>query len=124
MIPGEYFLKEEDIICNKGREITKIVVTNKGDRPIQVGSHYHFFEVNKMMEFNREAAFGKRLNIIASTAVRFEPGEEKEIELVPYAGTREVYGHNDLVNGETISEEAKAFAMKKVERQNFKNSAQ
>ncbi|MDM1501953.1 urease subunit beta [Myroides marinus] len=121
MVPGEYFIKEEDVICNEGREITTITVVNKGDRPIQVGSHYHFFEVNKMMEFDRAAAFGKRLNIIASTAVRFEPGEEKEIDLVPYAGERKIYGHNDLANGETISEEAKAKAMKKVEKQYFKN---
>ncbi|KUF45066.1 urease subunit beta [Myroides marinus] len=121
MVPGEYFIKEEDVICNEGREITTITVVNKGDRPIQVGSHYHFFEVNKMMEFDRAAAFGKRLNIIASTAVRFEPGEEKEVDLVPYAGERKIYGHNDLANGETISEEAKAKAMKKVEKQYFKN---
>ncbi|AJH15458.1 MULTISPECIES: urease subunit beta [Myroides] len=123
MVPGEYFIKEEDIICNEGREITTITVVNKGDRPIQVGSHYHFFEVNKMMEFDRAAAFGKRLNIIASTAVRFEPGEEKEVDLVPYAGERKIYGHNDLANGETISEEAKAIAMKKVEKQYFKNKS-
>ncbi|MDM1375194.1 urease subunit beta [Myroides marinus] len=121
MVPGEYFIKEEDVICNEGREITTITVVNKGDRPIQVGSHYHFFEVNKMMEFDRAAAFGKRLNIIASTAVRFEPGEEKEVDLVPYAGERKIYGHNDLANGDTISEEAKAKAMKKVEKQYFKN---
>ncbi|MEC4053542.1 urease subunit beta [Myroides odoratimimus] len=123
MVPGEYFIKEEDIICNEGREITTITVVNKGDRPIQVGSHYHFFEVNKMMEFDRAAAFGKRLNIIASTAVRFEPGEEKEVDLVSYAGARKIYGHNDLANGETISEEAKAIAMKKVEKQYFKNKS-
>lgn len=121
MIPGEYFIREEDVVCNEGREITKIVVVNTGDRPIQVGSHYHFFEVNKMMEFDRAKAFGKRLNIIASTAVRFEPGEEKEVALVPYAGLRKIYGHNDLANGETISEEAKAAAVKKMEKNHFKN---
>lgn len=121
MIPGEYIVKNEDIICNEGREITKLVVTNTGDRPIQVGSHYHFFEVNKMMEFDRESAFGKRLNIIASTAVRFEPGEAKEVELVPFAGDRKIYGHNDLANGETISLEARAAAMQKVESKHFKN---
>ncbi|MGL6126908.1 urease subunit beta, partial [Chryseobacterium artocarpi] len=75
MIPGEIFVKEGTIICNEGRETVKIKVTNTGDRPIQVGSHFHFFEVNKAMSFNREQAFGKRLNIVASTAVRFEPGE-------------------------------------------------
>jgi urease beta subunit len=123
MVPGEYFSKEEAIICNEGRAITTLTVVNKGDRPIQVGSHYHFFEVNKMMEFDRAAAFGKRLNIIASTAVRFEPGEEKEVELVVYAGARKIYGHNDLVNRETHSEEAKIAAMKKVEKQYFKNKS-
>lgn len=121
MIPGEYFIKNEDIICNEGREVTQIEVVNMGDRPIQVGSHYHFFEVNKMMSFDREKSFGKRLNIIASTAVRFEPREVKVVELVPYAGTREIYGHNDLVNGETLSKEAKAAAMKLVEKNFFKN---
>lgn len=121
MIPGEYFIKNEDIICNEGREVTQIEVVNMGDRPIQVGSHYHFFEVNKMMSFDREKSFGKRLNIIASTAVRFEPGEVKVVDLVPYAGTREIYGHNDLVNGETLSKEAKVAAMRLVEKNFFKN---
>jgi urease subunit beta/urease subunit gamma/beta len=121
MIPGEFFIGDGHVICNEGREVTKIEVTNTGDRPIQVGSHFHFFEVNKMMEFDREKAFGKRLNIIASTAVRFEPGEAKEIELVPYAGGRNIYGHNDLVNGNTETEVAKANAMKKVKEQGFKN---
>lgn len=121
MIPGEYFLKEEDIICNKNRDITVIDVVNMGDRPIQVGSHYHFFEVNKMMEFDREQAFGKRLNIIASTAVRFEPGEVKEIELVAYAGARKIYGHNDLANGETETATALANAMQKMIELGFKN---
>ncbi|WON92823.1 urease subunit beta [Sphingobacterium sp. UGAL515B_05] len=121
MIPGEFFIGDGHVICNESREVTKIEVTNTGDRPIQVGSHFHFFEVNKMMEFDREKAFGKRLNIIASTAVRFEPGETKEIELVPYAGGRNIYGHNDLVNGNTETEVAKANAMKKVKEQGFKN---
>lgn len=121
MIPGEYFVKNEDIICNADRPVTQIEVVNLGDRPIQVGSHYHFFEVNKKMAFDRAQAFGKRLNIIASTAVRFEPGEIKVVELVPFAGARKIYGHNDLVNGETISEEAKAIALKKAEKNHFKN---
>ncbi|WP_333862223.1 urease subunit beta [Sphingobacterium sp.] len=121
MIPGEFFISDGYVICNEGREVTTISVTNTGDRPIQVGSHFHFFEVNKMMEFDREKAFGKRLNIIASTAVRFEPGESKEVELVPYAGARKIYGHNDLANGDTETEVAKANAMKKVKEQGFKN---
>ena len=82
MIPGEIFVKEGTIVCNEGRDTVKINVINTGDRPIQVGSHFHFFEVNKAMLFDREAAFGKRLNIISSTAIRFEPGEEKEVELL------------------------------------------
>ncbi|MHC5309462.1 urease subunit beta [Myroides sp. LJL116] len=121
MVPGEYILKQEDVICNEGREVTTITVVNTGDRPIQVGSHYHFFEVNKQMEFDRAKAFGKRLNIIASTAVRFEPGEELVVNLVPFAGERKIYGHNDLVNGETISEQAKVEALKKAEKNYFKN---
>lgn len=121
IIPGEYFIQDKDIICNEGREVTKIKVVNTGDRPIQVGSHFHFFEVNRMMEFDRALSFGKRLNIIASTAVRFEPGEEKEIELVPFAGARKIYGHNDLANGETISEKAKEEALNKMKENRFKN---
>jgi len=121
MIPGEFCIADGYVICNEGREITTITVTNTGDRPIQVGSHFHFFEVNKMMEFDREKAFGKRLNIIASTAIRFEPGESKDVELVPYAGARRIYGHNDLANGDTETEVAKANAMKKVKEQGFKN---
>ncbi|GEM64564.1 MULTISPECIES: urease subunit beta [Sphingobacterium] len=121
MIPGEYFIQDGDIICNEGREVTTLTVVNTGDRPIQVGSHYHFFEVNKMMEFDRALAFGKRLNIIASTAVRFEPGESKIVELVPYAGARRVYGHNDLVNGDTETEVGKMNALKKADANGFKN---
>lgn len=121
MIPGEIFLAKEDILCNEGREVTKIKVTNTGDRPIQVGSHFHFFEVNRMMLFERAKAFGKRLNIIASTAVRFEPGEEKEVELVDYAGGRKIYGHNDLAKGDTETEASKIDAIKRMESEHFKN---
>ena len=80
MIPGEYLLKEDAIIINAGRETIRLVVTNTADRPVQVGSHIHFFEINRQMLFDREKAFGMRLNIAAGTAVRFEPGEEKEVE--------------------------------------------
>jgi urease beta subunit len=99
MIPGEYFLKTEPIDANNGRVTSRIVVTNRGDRPIQIGSHCHFFEVNRALDFNRDAAYGMRLNIPAGTAVRFEPGDAKEIELVALAGTRTVFGINGLVNG-------------------------
>ncbi|OCA92878.1 urease subunit beta [Pseudobacillus wudalianchiensis] len=99
MEPGQLFLKEEDIICNAGRTITKVTATNTGDRPVQVGSHFHFYEVNEALKFNREEAFGKRLNIPAGAAVRFEPGDEKEVELVCFAGERRIYGFNNKVDG-------------------------
>src|SRR5215475_8239925 len=99
MIKGEYFLRNEPIEANLGRATAFIVVTNRGDRPIQVGSHCHFFEVNTALDFDRNAAYGMRLNIPAGTAVRFEPGDTKEIELVELGGTRTVYGINGLVNG-------------------------
>ncbi len=121
MIPGEFFIKDGDIICNEGRKTVRVKVTNTGDRPIQIGSHFHFFEVNRMMSFDREKAFGMRLNIIASTAVRFEPGEEKEVELVELGGMRRVFGHNDLVNGDTTLEKNKIAAMQKLELNHFKN---
>jgi urease beta subunit len=99
MHPGEYILAEGEIELNTGRAVTRVVVRNTGDRPIQAGSHYHFFEVNKALEFDRRAAYGMRLDIPAGTAIRFEPGEEKEVPLVALGGSRSVYGHNGLVSG-------------------------
>ena len=99
MIPGEYFLKSDPIEANRGRKTARVAVTNRGDRPIQVGSHCHFFEVNRALDFDRQTAYGMRLNIPAGTAVRFEPGDTKEIELVALGGTRTVFGINGLVNG-------------------------
>jgi urease beta subunit len=101
MKPGEYLLDDAagEIELNAGRDTAKVLVKNTGDRPVQVGSHYHFFEVNKALEFGRQAAYGMRLNIPAGTAVRFEPGDEKEIDLVAFGGARVIYGHNGLVNG-------------------------
>jgi urease subunit beta len=99
MIPGEYFLRSEPIELNAGRPTVHVTVTNSGDRPIQVGSHCHFFEVNRALEFNRTTAYGMRLNIPAGTAVRFEPGDSKEVELVALSGSRTVFGINGLVNG-------------------------
>jgi len=99
MNPGEYFLESGDITANAGRRPVKLLVKNTGDRPIQVGSHYHFFEVNSALHFDRDAAYGMRLNIAAGTASRFEPGEEKQVTLVALAGARIVYGHNARVNG-------------------------
>ncbi len=99
MIPGEYFITEGDIELNAGAEVTVLEVSNTGDRPVQVGSHYHFYETNDALAFDREAARGKRLDIAAGTAVRFEPGQTREVSLVPLSGKREVYGFNQKVMG-------------------------
>ena len=99
MIPGEIIFPAAEIELNQGRETLQVVVGNKGDRPIQVGSHFHFYEVNSALEFEREKTKGMRLNIPAGTAVRFEPGDAREVELVALAGSRQVYGFNGLVNG-------------------------
>jgi len=98
---GGYVVKDEPIELNPGRPRTKLSARNTGDRPIQVGSHFHFFEVNRYLEFDRRAAFGLRLDIPANTAVRFEPGDEKEVTLVPLGGKRFVLGFNNLVDGWT-----------------------
>src|SRR5262245_13976527 len=99
MIPGEYFLEADPIELNAGRSTARVEVSNRGDRPIQVGSHCHFFEVNSQLAFDRQAAYGMRLNIPAGTAVRFEPGDTREVELVALGGTRHVVGLNRLVEG-------------------------
>ncbi|ODG96279.1 urease subunit beta [Nostoc sp. C057] len=99
MIPGEIITPAGEIELNVGRPTIKLQVSNTGDRPIQVGSHYHFYEVNTALNFDREQARGMRLDIPAGTAVRFEPGDEKEITLVPLVGTRQVYGFNAKING-------------------------
>jgi len=99
MKPGEYFLANDAIIANAGRKTAIVLVRNTGDRPIQVGSHFHFFEVNSALHFERTAAYGMRLNIAAGTSSRFEPGEAKEVTLVTLAGNRAVYGHNGRVQG-------------------------
>ena len=99
MIPGEYLLADGDVIANEGRREIELEIANTGDRPIQIGSHFHFFEVNRALRFDRAAAFGMRLNIPAGTAVRFEPGDEKTVTLVELAGAREVYGLNALTDG-------------------------
>ena len=101
MIPGEYFLADGDIEANAGRRTVQVTVANTADRPIQVGSHFHFFEVNRGLRFDRGKAFGMRLNMPAGTAVRFEPGDEKVVTLVELAGAREVHGLNALTDGPT-----------------------
>lgn len=99
MIPGEIIFAEGDIIANEGTESITLLVTNKGDRPIQVGSHYHFYEVNEALVFDKEKSYGKRLDIPAGAAVRFEPGDAKEVALIDLAGERKVYGFHNKVDG-------------------------
>ena len=100
MIPGELFPAEGTLVLNEGREAVQLMVANTGDRPVQVGSHYHFAETNPALDFDREAARGMRLDIAAGTAVRFEPGQRREVQLVPFAGGRRVYGFNGQIMGE------------------------
>ena len=100
MIPGEIKVKDGNIALNKNGETKKITVSNSGDRPIQVGSHYHFFETNNALQFDRENTKGFRLNIPAGTAIRFEPGQNREVELVAYLGSRKVYGFNGKIMGQ------------------------
>lgn len=99
MIPGEIITAPGDVVLNADAEVTVITVANTGDRPVQVGSHYHFAETNSALEFDREAAHGKRLDIAAGTAVRLEPGQIREVALVPFGGARTVYGFNQSVMG-------------------------
>ncbi len=101
MIPGEYILGEGDITANVGRETLEMMISNTGDRPVQVGSHFHFFESNRALAFDRKASFGMRLNIPSGTAVRFEPGELKRVTLVSLGGNKKVFGLNGLTDGET-----------------------
>lgn len=120
MIPGEYILADGDIECNAGRATIQLTVVNTGDRPVQVGSHFHFFEVNKQMEFERQKAFGMRLNVAAGTAVRFEPGEEKDVELVQFGGNKKIAGFNNLTDG-NINDQNKEQALIKASQLKFKN---
>ena len=111
LIPGQYFIDEGEISLNDKKEITTIEVKNDGDRPVQIGSHYHFFEVNKELNFDRASAYGKRLDIPAGTSVRFEPGSSKEINLVEFTGKRYMSGFNGLVEGFLDDETTKQNAM-------------
>jgi urease subunit beta len=121
MIPGEMITLDGEIELNVGRETVRLLVANTGDRPIQVGSHFHFFEVNNALHFDREKVRGMRLDIPAGTAVRFEPGDEKEVVLVGLVGSREVYGFNGLINGgldEVEGENLKKTKDKKKQKKN------
>ena len=124
MIPGEVLVDEEagPIMANVGRAAAQLVVYNTGDRPIQVGSHFHFFEVNKALEFDRAKAFGMHLDIPAGTAVRFEPGEAKDVTLVSFGGTGEIHGLNSLTNGSTRNENRKQDALRLARAKGFKGA--
>ena len=118
MIPGEYFLSDEPITANVGKSTISVSVRNTGDRPIQVGSHTHFFEVNKTLDFPRKQSYGFHLNIPAGTSVRFEPGETKEISLTEFGGKKVVFGFSGLVNGNLKEQQQDAF--KKATEKGFK----
>ncbi|MFW5903811.1 MAG: urease subunit beta [Halolamina sp.] len=122
LIPGELLPAEEDVTINEGRETATVTVANVGDRPIQVGSHFHFFEANAALEFDREAAFGMRLDIPAGTAVRFEPGERDEVELVAYGGERVVSGMNGLTDGDLDDPAVKEAALDRAAEDGFGGS--
>lgn len=120
IVPGEILPRDEPVTINAGRETVTIEVANTGDRPIQVGSHFHFFEANRALEFDREQAFGKRLNILAGTAIRFEPGDRAEVDLVAIGGKRRVQGTNNLVDGSVTSEENRETALAKAHEEGFR----
>ncbi len=124
LIPGEILPAEGSLTLNAGRPTQSLVVVNTGDRPIQVGSHYHFFEANRALRFDRSAAFGLHLNIPAGTAVRFEPGEEKDVSLVPFGGQRIVLGLNSLTDGDTQDATVRQQALKRASEQGFLSSAE
>ena len=119
MIPGEYILEQGEIEINKGRESITLPVSNTGDRPVQVGSHFHFFEVNKELVFERERSFGMRLDIPAGTAARFEPGQDKEVRLVPFGGRRAVCGLNSLTDGMIDERSTRDAALQRARAKKF-----
>jgi urease subunit gamma/beta len=120
--PGEILAEPGEIELNAGRRKVAIKVTNTGDRPVQVGSHFHFFEANKALEFDRAAAFGLHLDIPAGTAVRFEPGESREVTLTEFGGTGELYGLNGLTNGSRHSQSRKADALRRAREQGYRGA--
>jgi urease beta subunit len=126
MKPGEYLLDLEAgaVVANAGRKTARVLVKNAGDRPVQVGSHYHFFETNVALSFDRAAAYGMRLNIASGTAVRFEPGEEKEVELTEFAGLRVIHGFNGLVEGALDDAAVRAKSMERARKAGFAPSGE
>jgi urease beta subunit len=119
VIPGEVLLGHDDVVALEGRETVEVMVANTGDRPIQVGSHCHFFEANRALRFDREKAFGFRLQVPAGTAVRFEPGEEKRVTLVAFGGNRIVHGINGLTGGKLDDPQVRAKALKRAAERGF-----
>jgi len=119
MIPGEYILDGPEIELNAGRQVTTLKVNNTGDRPVQIGAHYHFFEVNKALVFDRVKAYGLRLDLPAGTSVRFEPGDTKEVRLIPFGGRRIVYGFNALVNGRLDDHFTRETSLKRMIEQGY-----
>jgi urease subunit beta len=124
MIPGEYILSSEPVVCNINRKTIKVIVKNTGDRPCQIGSHTHFFEINKALHFPREQTFGYRLNIPAGTSVRFEPGDSKQVELCELGGKRISFGFNGLSMGSLKSTLVKNSALAKARSLGFKGTAE
>ncbi len=122
LFPGELGVDDGEIEINAGRRTATLIVTNTGDRPVQIGSHYHFFETNKALDFDRAAAYGLRLDIPAGTAVRFEPGEAKDVTLTEFGGTQELYGLNDLTNGSAKCDETKTQALRRARERGFKGA--
>jgi urease subunit beta len=122
LIPGEYVLSPNPVICNENRKTEKVTVKNTGDRPCQIGSHTHFFEVNKALDFPRQKAYGHRLNIPAGTSIRFEPGDSKEVELCELGGARIVYGFNALTMGGLTSSVVRNVALDKAKRQGYRGA--
>lgn len=118
--PGEILAQDGQVEINAGRRRVQLRVVNTGDRPVQIGSHYHFFEVNKGLDFDREQAFGMHLDIPAGTAVRFEPGEEREVGLVAYGGAQEIHGFSGLTNGDVDDPECKPAALARAKSKGFK----
>lgn len=118
MIPGEYFLSKNPILANVGKKSIRINVKNTGDRPIQVGSHTHFFETNKFLSFQRNKTFGFHLNIPSGTSLRFEPGDSRTVELTEYGGKKIVFGFNSLVNGK-ITKKQKEISLLKLKKEGF-----
>ena len=114
LIPGEYFISDEPIVANRGRRTVSVSVSNTGNRPVQVGSHAHFFEVNKALLFPRAKAYGFHLNIPAGTSLRFEPGDTRQVELVEYGGRKTVYGFSGLVGGRLATKKAQALRRAKA----------